>query len=211
MRRDTAAVVVIDLYGGSAAAVTVRPATGRWPGAEMRDRLDIAVGFTATTLLSTESGLAARIRHAAASVALSLVDAPPATGADGWAEHVADRRLVRPGRVGDPRIEARLVHTRRGPRIDLGGCRPTSLALSAGAASVAAVALRDAARDVTLAAALAMEGLLSWCAVTANRRLGPERALQEAYAYAARRLAGTRITPPDALRAARAPEGGGAP
>lgn len=208
--RRTRAVLVIDLYGGSAAAVALRPATGRWPAEETRDRLDIAVGLMATTLLAAEPALARRIRHSAMTVAVSLVGAPSGAEADDWAERVAGRRLVRPGPAGDPRIESRLVRTRRGARVEVLGPRPTSLALSACASAVAAVCLRDAARDVTLSAALAMEGLLLWCGVAANRGRGPERALSEAYAYAMRRLAATHIPPPDALRAAVPADGSGA-
>lgn len=206
--RRTATLLTVDLFGGSAAAVTLRPAPGRWPALETRDRLDAAVGFAATVLIGAERSLTRRVRHHAMTVATALVDAPVAFQADDWAERVAGRSLVHPGPVGDPRIGARLVRTRRGARVDLLGARPTTLALVAGAASVAAVALRDATRDVRLAAALAMEGLLLWCGESANRRHGQERALCEAYAYAVRRLANTLVPPPEALRSAVSADGG---
>ena len=211
VRRRTATLLTVDLFGGSAAAVTLRPAPGRWPMQETRDRLDAAVGFAATAVLETEQSLTRRVRHGAMTVAAALVEAPVPFEADDWAERVAGRSLVRPGPVGNPQIEARLVRTRRGARIDLLGARPTTLALAAGAASVAAVALRDATRDVRLAAALAMEGLLLWCGDPGNRRHGAERALGEAYTYAVRRLAGTSIPAPDALLSAVPTDGGRAP
>ncbi|HMN99282.1 MAG TPA: hypothetical protein PKD59_07705 [Miltoncostaeaceae bacterium] len=206
--RRTAAVLTVDLYGGSAAAVALRPASGRWPAQEARDRLDVAVGFVATTLLGAEGFMSRRVQHQAMTVAAGLVDAPAPLAADDWAEHVAGRSLVGPGLAGDPRIEARLIRTRRGARIDLVGARPTTLALSTGSAAVAAVVLRDAPRDLRLGAALAMEGLLLWSGESANRRHGQERALCEAYVYAVRRLANTLVPPPEALRSAVSADGG---
>jgi hypothetical protein len=208
--RRAAVIVTVDLYGGSAAAVALRPALRRWPAQETRDRLDVAIAFMAATLLRTEQALAPRIRHQAMILASSLVEAPAPSvaGADAWAEQVAGRRLVGPRSPGEPRIQARLIPARRGSWVEVLGPRPTTLALSASAAAVAAVALRDADRDVRLAAALAMEGLLQWCGDATKRRLGAERALCEAYGYAARRLAGTRVPPPEALRSAVSTDGG---
>jgi len=204
--RRTAAILTVDLYGGSAAAVAMRPIRGRWPAQETRDRLDFSVGFAATMLLGTERALAQRVRHQTMTVATALVEASPPFGADDWAERVAGRSLVGPGAVGEPRIKASLVRTRRGARIDLLKTRPTTLALSASVAAVAAVALRDTPRDVRLAAALAIEGLLLWCGTEVSHRHGPERALSEAYAYAVRRLADTLV--PEALRWAMSTDGG---
>ena len=70
------------------------------------------------------------------------------------------------------------------------------------AAVVTAAALRDTNRDVQLAAALAMEGLLLWCGTRESAALGPERALDEAYAYALRRFREMDRSAPDVLRSA---------
>lgn len=194
--------VTVDLYGGSAATVRFRPTERRWPDHETQDRLDLAVGFAARSLLEAEPPLIPRIRHRAMGIASSLVDDLPEPGHGSWTENVAGRLLVTSDRPGAPRIEARLVATRSGSRVEVLDAPPTSLALSAASAAVAAAALRDTSPDVHLAAALAMEGLLLWCGMRESARSGPERALGECYAYALRRFADADRPVPDALRSA---------
>lgn len=106
------------------------------------------------------------------------------------------------------RIDARLVAGRNGSCVEVVGPRPTTLALSSAAAAVAAVALVDAGRDVRLAAALAMEGLLLWCGQQASRGQGPLRVVREGYVYAVERPADARLAPPQALRWAATVGGG---
>jgi hypothetical protein len=142
------------------------------------------------------------------TVATALLDDLPVLGAGSWSECVAGRQLVGSNRPGGPRITARLVAVGARSRVVIDGSAPTALALSAATASVAAVALRETGRDVQLAAALALEGVLLWCAGRAARRHGPDRAVDEGYRYAVRRLADARLAAPEALQRAVAPHGG---
>jgi hypothetical protein len=208
VRRSTAVMLTADLYGGSAAAVRLHAADGRWPSHETRDRLDLAVGFAALALLGAEGSVAPRIRSDIMGMASSLTDALPAPGAESWSEGVARRRLLGSGPPGEPRIDARLVRGRKTPCVEIVGPAPTTMALSSAAAAVAAVALLETGRDVRLAAALAMEGVFLWCGRHASRGRGPRRAVVEGYRYAVDRLADARLPPPPALRWA-APAGGG--
>jgi hypothetical protein len=207
VRRPGAVAVTVDLYGGSAATVQLAPRENRWPDHETRDRLDVSVGFAAVTLLRAERSLTPRIRHRVMSLATALLDDLPAPGAGSWSERVAGRRLVGSDRPGGPRITARLVAAGAGPRVVIDGAAPTALALSAATSAVAAVALRDTGRDVHLAAALALEGVLLWCAGSVARRHGPRRAVDEGYRYAVRRLADVRVAAPEALQRAVTPHG----
>lgn len=200
-RRGVVAVTV-DLYGGTAAAVELTPRRDRWPGHETRDRLDVSMGFAAVTLLRAERSLAPRIRHRTMTLATAILDDLPTPGSGSWSERVAERRLIGSNRPGGPRVTARLVATGAGPRVVIDGSAPTALALSAATSAVAAVALRETGRDVQLAAALALEGLLLWCAGSAARRHGPRRAVDEGYRYAVRRLADVRVAAPEALQRA---------
>ena len=204
--RAAAVAVTVDLYGGSGAAVGLAPARDRWPGHETRDRLDLAVGFAAVTVLRAERSLTPRIRHSVMSLATAVLDDLPAPGAGSWSEHVAGRRLVGGEGLGGPRITARLIAARPASRVEVDGS-PTALALSAATAAVAAVALRETGRDVQLAAALALEGVLLWCSGRAARRHGPGRAVDEGYRYAIRRLADARLSAPEALQRAVASHG----
>ena len=104
---------------------------------------------------------------------------------------------------------ARLVATREGSQLSFDRPLPTALAMSAASAVIAAVALRETTIDVHLSAALAIEGVLLWCARPEARRAGQTHALTEGYSYAFQRFSEVQRSAPEALRRALVERGGG--
>lgn len=152
---------IVDLYGGSRAAVRIIPVESRWPEAEGTDRLALPVWFAALTLASASGPVSARIRHRVMELAAAIaVEDDSADGGVTWSEAVAGRRLIRPDGPGQPQIVVTLGRTasRLAPAVD--GSAPSPTSLAAAAAAAAGVALIDCDHMERLSVALALEGLL---------------------------------------------------
>lgn len=190
----------VDLYGGTAAAVSIVASKRRWPENETVDRLNLSVHLAALTLLSTKRGLMPRVRHQIMGIAAALVEAPPPRGSgESWAEAVASRRLVQRRDPGQPRIVVKLLGTRDGPVARVVGPAPTSLALAAATAAIAGAALSETTVDVHLSAALAMEGMLLWHRTDRAAAGASQNGVSESLAYAIMRLAEAHEPTPKAL------------
>ncbi|MGE3140504.1 MAG: hypothetical protein AB7I08_02285 [Thermoleophilia bacterium] len=160
-RRRRVAAAEIDLYGGTAAAVRLTSRGSRWPPWEASDRLAMPVALAALTLNATNRGLTPRVRHRLMALGAALVEDPvPGDPGAGWADAVAMRDMVPPRGPGQPRINVQLVSTREGPFAVLDGPTPSALTMASACATLAAAALDGMHRDVRLAAALSIEGLL---------------------------------------------------
>jgi len=161
MGRRPLLTTIVDLYGGSRAAVRIIPAESRWPDDEGTDRLALPVWFAALTLSSASGPVSARIRHRVMELAAAIAaEDHSADGALTWSEAVAGRRLIRPDGQGQPRIIVTLgrAASRLAPAVD--GATPSPISLAAAAAAASGVALIGCDHAERLSVALALEGLL---------------------------------------------------
>jgi hypothetical protein len=192
--------VQVDLYGGSAAAVTLEPSARRWPQSEALDRLSLPVCFAALTLRQTSRSLTPRVRHLIMQFAATMTEAPPPDDlGQSWAEAVAGRRLVPRARPGEPSVVGRLLEARDGLVAGVKGPSPSALAMASSTAALAGFALRETTTDVQLSAALALEGVLLWFGQAESRTASLQRATCAAFTYALRRLEDADRPTPDVL------------
>lgn len=201
--RQPILTTIVDLYGGSRAAVRIIPERARWPELEGADRLALPVWFAALTLEHTVGSLTARIRHRIMGLATALAeDVSVPSLEQTWAEFVAGRHLVAPSQMGQPRVTVTLTRasSRLTPNVveDL----PSPLSLAAAAAAASGVALETHDEHARLSTALALEGLLVAHGRAAVRGAGTSTAVAEALGYAAMRLEEAEHSVPPDLRTA---------
>lgn len=194
---------IVDLYGGSRAAVRITPAESRWPDNEGSDRLALPVWFAALTLASAFGSTSARIRHRVMELAAAIAGEDHSSGRGwSWSEAVAGRRLIRPEGVGQPRITVTLgrASSRLTPAVNGAAPSPISLAAAAAAASGAALVGRDHAERLSVA--LALEGLLIRHRQTRRAAWSTTEAVADALLYALYRLEDVERPIPSDLRLA---------
>lgn len=201
--RQRVLTTIVDLYGGSGAAVRIIPDPSRWPDNEGADRLALPVWFAALTLEHSAGSIAARIRHRIMALATALVEDTSESSLERtWPEFVADRRLVTPSQIGQPRVTVALTRTssRLAPSVvdDL----PGPLSLAAATAAASGVALEDHDESARLSAALALEGLLMTHRHPQTREGSTGEAVAGALRYAVRRLEEAEQHVPPDLRTA---------
>ncbi len=201
MKRQRPVVAIqVDLYGGSAAAVSLEPRAHRWPDSESLDRLLLPVCFAALTLRQTSRSLTPRVRHLIMQFAATMTEPPPRESGQSWAERVAGRRLVPRTRPGEPSIVGRLIEAREGVAAAVKEPAPSALAMASSTAALAGVALSEVSTDVHLSAALALEGVLLWFGAPEARTASLQKATYAGFTYALRRLEDADRPTPDVLR-----------
>lgn len=151
----------VDLYGGTAGAVTLQTARGRWPGHEERDRLAFPVAAAVLTLRSVSEDLAPRIRHRLMALGAALAEGPESRRRDvEWIERVAARRMVPPRGLGAPRVSIRFVTTHEGLEARIDGEQPSAITLASACGALAATLFDGTSAEARIAGALAFEGAL---------------------------------------------------
>lgn len=194
---------VVDLHGGSRAAVRIFPAASRWPAEEGTDRLALPVWFAALTLASAFGSTSARIRHRIMELAAAIADdADSFENGRSWSEIVAGRTLIRPDQCGRPRVTVTLtrVSSRLAPAVE--GDAPSPISLAAAAAAASGVALEGHDRQERLSVALALEGLLIRHRETSREEWSTTEVVADALRYALIRLEEVHRPVPSDLRVA---------
>jgi len=200
-RKRPVVAIQVDLYGGSAAAVSLEPTAQRWPESESLDRLRLPVCFAALTLRQTARSLTPRVRQLIMQFAATMAEPPPPQEfGQSWAERVAGRRLVPRTRPGEPSVVGRLIEAREGPVAAVKGPAPSALAMASSTAALAGVALSEVSTEVHLSAALALEGVLLWFGAPEARTASLQKATCAGFTYALRRLEDADRPTPEVLR-----------
>lgn len=196
-RRGVQIGATIDLYTGGRAAVAFAASPGRWPEHELADRLSLVVAIPAIAMDAVEPSGEVWLREELRRMARIL--SAPANDAPGAPE--PEVTVVSSAGPGDLRIELQLLRSATGPSPSLGGRDFGIQSLALAAEAVALVGFDAAPRDVRLAAALSLEGVLAWFHDGTGHR--PEaQAMAYALAYAVARLEGAGRPVPAALTAA---------